>query len=58
MIRATKFLEIMYKAGENVTVGPVLLADGSIAPLSLGNAEDINLLLDIYYRLLGLAVSA
>ncbi len=48
MIRATKFLEIMYKAGENVTVRPMLLADGSIAPLSLGNAEDINLLLDIY----------
>jgi hypothetical protein len=55
MILATKFLEIMYKTEENVTVGPILFADDNISPLSLNSAEDINPLLDIYNRYTGVS---
>ncbi len=50
MIIARRFLEIMYKYEENITVRSVLFADDDIAPLQLKNAEDISPLLNIYNR--------
>ncbi len=50
MIIARRFLEIMYKSEENITVRSVFFADDNIAPLQLKNAEDISPLLNIYNR--------
>ena len=57
MIIASKFLEIMYKTEENITVGPILFADDNIAPLKLENADDLDPILNVYNRYTGVSLS-
>jgi hypothetical protein len=47
---ANRFPNLMYVTREGITVGPVIFADDNLSPLSLTNAEQINLILALYNR--------
>jgi hypothetical protein len=45
----------MYVTREGITVGPIIFADDNLSPLSLTNAEQINLILALYNRYTGIS---
>jgi hypothetical protein len=54
-ILCSSFLELMYVAEDNVTVGPILYADDNLTPLSLQRAEQIHSILEVYEQYTGVS---
>jgi hypothetical protein len=54
-ILCSSFLELMYVAEDNVTVGPILYADDNLTPLSLQRAEQIHSILEVYDQYTGVS---
>jgi hypothetical protein len=52
-ILCSSFLELMYTAEDEITVGPVLYADDNLTPLALNNADQIQPILCLYDQYTG-----
>jgi hypothetical protein len=54
-ILCSSFLELMYVAEDNVTVGPILYADDNLTPLAIQRADQIHSILEVYEQYTGVS---
>jgi hypothetical protein len=54
-ILCSSFLELMYVAEDNITVGPILYADDNLTPLAIRRADQIHSILEVYDQYTGVS---
>ncbi len=54
-ILCSSFMQLMYTAEDNVTVGPILYADDNLTPLALQDAEQLQPILQLYDQYTGVS---
>jgi hypothetical protein len=54
-ILCSSFMQLMYTAEDNITVGPILYADDNLTPLALQHAEQIQPILQLYEQYTGVS---
>jgi hypothetical protein len=54
-ILCSSFMELMYTAEDNITVGPILYADDNLTPLAIQQADQIQSILQLYEQYTGVS---
>jgi hypothetical protein len=54
-ILCSSFLELMYVAEDNITVGPILYADDNLTPLAIQRVDQIHSILQLYEQYTGVS---
>jgi hypothetical protein len=54
-ILCSSFMELMYTAEDDITVGPILYADDNLTPLAVQNADQIQSILQLYDEYTGVS---
>jgi hypothetical protein len=54
-ILCSSFLELMYVAEDNITVGPILYADDNLTPLAIQQVDQIHSILQLYGQYTGVS---